>query len=92
MEGAFVIAGFSFSGNAANAGMMFVSLKSSDQRRGKGHTVTAVVADLSPKLGALALAPNGGTVYAFPAAGCLGLGTYGGFEFMLQDRGAHTLV
>ena len=91
VEGAFVIAGFSFSGNAANAGMMFVSLKSSDQRRGKGHTVTAVVADLSPKLGALALAPNGGTVYAFQPPAVWGLGTYGGFEFMLQDRGAHTL-
>jgi len=90
--GAFTVAGFSFSGSAANAGMMFVSLKPSDQRRGKGHTVTDVLADLSPKLGALALAPNGGTVYAFQPPAVWGLGTYGGFEFMLQDRGTHSLT
>ena len=42
--------GFSFSGAASNSGMMFVSTKPSDQRRGKGHSTADIVADLSPKL------------------------------------------
>ena len=38
MAGAFSIMGFSFAGNASNAGLMFISTKPArDQRRGKGH-------------------------------------------------------
>jgi len=44
---------------------MFVSTKPSDQRRGKGHSAADIVADLSPKLGSLLFAPNGGLVAMF---------------------------
>jgi HAE1 family hydrophobic/amphiphilic exporter-1 len=90
--GAFSIMGFSFSGGASNAGMMFVSLKPSDQRRGKGHSVSEIVAGLSPKLRSLMFAPNGGTVAIFQPPAVDGVGSFGGFTFMLQDQGMNTLT
>ncbi len=54
--------GFSFSGSASNAGMMFIDTKPAEQRRGKGHSAADIVADLSPKLQSLMFAPNGGLV------------------------------
>jgi HAE1 family hydrophobic/amphiphilic exporter-1 len=89
--GAFSVMGFSFSGSASNAGMMFVSTKPSDQRRGKGHSTADIVADLSPKLQSLMFAPNGGLVAIFEPPAVSGVGSYGGFQFMLQDQGANTL-
>ena len=65
IAGAFSVMGFSFSGSASNAGMMFVATKPSDQRRGKGHSAADIVADLSPKLQMLMFAPNGGLVAMF---------------------------
>ena len=90
--GAFSIMGFSFSGAASNAGMMFVSLKPSDQRRGKGHSVSEIVAGLSPQLRSLMFAPNGGTVAIFQPPTVDGVGSFGGFTFMLQDQGMNTLT
>ena len=89
--GAFSIMGFSFAGEASNAGMMFVNLRPSDQRRGKGHSTADVVADVSPKLMSLMFAPNGGLVAAFEPPAVQGVGSYGGFQFMLQDQGNNTL-
>ena len=92
VQGAFSVMGFSFSGNASNAGMMFVSTKPSDQRRGKGHSASDIVADLSPKLMSLMFAPNGGLVAMFQPPAVQGVGSYGGFQFMLQDQGKNTLT
>src|ERR1035438_2969487 len=89
--GAFSVMGFSFSGPAAHAGIMFVSTKPADQRRGKGHTTADIVADLSPKLMSLMFAPNGGLVAMFEPPAVSGVGSYGGFQFMLLDQGANTL-
>ncbi len=89
--GAFSIMGFSFSGASSNAGLMFISTKPADQRRGKGHTAADIVADLSPKLGSLLFAPNGGLVAVIQPPAVSGVGSYGGFQFMLQDTGANTL-
>jgi HAE1 family hydrophobic/amphiphilic exporter-1 len=91
VEGAFEIIGFNFSGDAPNAGMMFVSMKPADQRRGKGHSTADIVADLSPKLQALMFMPNGGLVSMFQPPAVQGVGSYGGFQFMLQDQGNNTL-
>ena len=52
--------GFSFSGSASNAGMMFISTKPAKERRGKGHSAADIVADLTPKLRSLMFQPNGG--------------------------------
>ena len=89
--GAFSVMGFSFSGEASNAGMMFISTKPSDQRRAKGHSAADIVADLSPKLGSLMFAPNGGLVAVIQPPAVQGVGSFGGFQFMLQDTGANTL-
>jgi HAE1 family hydrophobic/amphiphilic exporter-1 len=91
-EGSFSVAGYSMTGSSSNAGMMFVALKPQEQRRGKGHKASDVVAALSPKLGSLLFAPNGGLVAVFEPPAVWGLGTYGGFEFMLQDQGKNTLA
>jgi len=83
--------GFSLAGSASNAGMMFISTTPSDQRRGKGHSTADIVADLTPKLGSLMFAPNGGLVAIFQPPAVAGVGSYGGFQFMLQDQGNNTL-
>ncbi len=49
IAGAFSIMGFSFTGNASNAGLMFISTKPAKDRRGKGHSAADIVADLSPE-------------------------------------------
>ncbi len=89
--GAFSVVGFSFSGAASNSGLMFVDTKPSDQRRGKGHSAADIVADLSPKLQSLMFAPNGGLVAMFEPPAVSGVGSFGGFQFMLQDQGNNTL-
>ena len=91
VAGAFNIVGYSFSGSASNAGLMFLNLRPSAERRAKGHTAADIVADLSPKLGRLMLAPNGGIVAIFQPPAVSGVGSYGGFQFMLQDQGGNTL-
>ena len=89
--GSFAIMGFGVSGGAANQGLMFVSTKPSDQRRGKGHSAADIVADLSPKLGSLLFAPNGGLVAMFEPPAVQGIGSFGGFQFELQDSGGNTI-
>ncbi|MGA7110198.1 MAG: efflux RND transporter permease subunit [Terracidiphilus sp.] len=91
IQGAFSIMGFSFSGGASNAGLMFISTKPADQRRGKGHSTADIVADLSPKLFSLMFAPNGGLVAVIQPPAVNGVGSYGGFQFVLQDSGGNTL-
>jgi hydrophobic/amphiphilic exporter-1 (mainly G- bacteria), HAE1 family len=89
--GAFSIIGFSFAGNASNAGMMFISTKPAGERRGKGHSAADIVADLTPKLGGLMFQPDGGMVFVIQPPAVSGVGSYGGFTFMLQDTGVNTL-
>jgi HAE1 family hydrophobic/amphiphilic exporter-1 len=91
VAGAFSVMGFSFSGPSSNAGMMFVATKPADQRRGKGHSAADIVADLGPKLQMLMFAPNGGLVMMVQPPAVSGVGSFGGFQFMLQDQGANTL-
>ncbi len=92
IQGAFSVMGFSMSGGGSNSGMMFVNTKPADQRRGKGHSTADIVADLSPKLASLMFAPNGGMVAIFQPPAVQGVGSYGGFQFMLQDQGNNTLA
>jgi HAE1 family hydrophobic/amphiphilic exporter-1 len=87
IEGSFAITGFSQSGAAPNAGMMFANLRPSDERRAKGHSAADIVADLTPKL----FMVPGGNVAIFQPPAVQGLGSFGGFQFLLQDQGANTL-
>jgi len=91
IAGAFSVMGFSFSGAAANQGMMFVATKPSDQRRGKGHSASDIVRDLAPKLQSLMFAKDGGLVAIIQPPAVNGIGSYGGFQFVLQDTGVNKL-
>lgn len=92
IAGGFAVIGFSFSGASSNAGMMFVATKPADQRRGKGHSAKDIVARINPKLQALMFAPNGGVVAMIEPPAVQGVGSVGGFQFMLQDRGQNTIT
>ena len=92
VQGSFSVMGFSMAGSASNAGMMFLNLKNSKDRRGAGHSAADVAKDLSQKLGGLMFAPNGGLVAVFQPPAVSGVGSYGGFQFMLQDEGSNTIT
>jgi HAE1 family hydrophobic/amphiphilic exporter-1 len=92
IAGAFSVMGYSMSGGSSNQGMMFISTRPSDQRRSKGHSTADIVARLSPRLQSLMFAPNGGLVAMFEPPAVQGVGSYGGFQFMLQDQGGNTLA
>src|ERR1039457_2753115 len=55
-------------------------------------SAVALVARLAPKMNMLALAPNGGIVAAMQPPAVQGVGSYGGFQFMLQDQGKNPLA
>ncbi|HVU49030.1 MAG TPA: efflux RND transporter permease subunit [Terracidiphilus sp.] len=90
VAGLFSVSGFSLSGSAANAGLMFVSTKAARGVK-TGHSTADVLASISPKLAQLLFIPNGGLVAAFQPPAVQGVGSYGGFQFKLQDQGANTL-
>ncbi len=87
IEGAFAISGFSLAGAAPNNGIMFINLRPSDQRRGKGDSAAEIVRDLGPQL----MAIPGALVVAFQPPAIQGIGSFGGFQFELQDQGRNTL-
>lgn len=90
INGLFSVVGFSTAGSASNAAMIFASTSTAGS--GKSSTPAAIVADLSPKLQRLMLAPNGGVVAIFQPPAVQGLGNFGGFQFMLLDEGGNTLT
>ena len=87
VEGAFAVTGFSFSGASPNNGMIFANLRTSDERKGPGHSAAEIAHRLTPQL---VMVP-GGTVSVFQPPAVQGLGTFGGFQFLLQDSGQDTL-
>ncbi|MGO9862370.1 MAG: efflux RND transporter permease subunit [Terriglobales bacterium] len=87
IEDTFAISGFSFSGSAPNAGLVFLSLRPYSQRKGQDHTAGAIINRLrGPFFGI-----SGALVIPFEPPAVQGLGTFGGFQFELLDQGAHTL-
>jgi HAE1 family hydrophobic/amphiphilic exporter-1 len=85
-QGTFSVAGFSFAGAAANQGLIFVPLKSYSQRKGEAHSAKAIVNRVRPML----FGVSGAIVFATLPPPIQGLGQFGGFQFVLQDLGAHT--
>jgi hydrophobic/amphiphilic exporter-1 (mainly G- bacteria), HAE1 family len=83
----FSVAGFGFSGAAANQGIIFVSLRPYSQRKGEEHTAAAIVNRVRPQL----LGVSGAIVFATLPPAVQGLGQFGGFQFMVQDQAAHRL-
>jgi HAE1 family hydrophobic/amphiphilic exporter-1 len=85
--GSFAIGGFSFSGNAPNYGMIFSALTDYDKRRGKGHSAAELVASLRQKLFMI----PGALIVPLEPPAISGIGSFGGFQFELQDLGGNTL-
>ncbi|HUQ49771.1 MAG TPA: efflux RND transporter permease subunit, partial [Terriglobales bacterium] len=82
----FGVAGFSFVGSAPNRGIVFASLKPFNQRKGKGHTADQILARLRGPLFGI----SGAMVIPFSPPAVQGLGTFGGFQYVLQDQGGHS--
>jgi len=92
IAGAFQVVGFSFSGASSNAGMMFISTRPANERKGIGHGAADIVARLSPRLSMLMFAPNGGLVALIQPPAVSGVGAYGGFQFVLEDSGKNSIT
>ena len=87
VEGSFAITGFSFSGSAPNYGIIFSNLKPVGDRKGKGQSAAEIVDGLRGKL----MTIPGGLVIPFEPPAIEGIGSFGGFQFELQDIGGNTL-
>jgi HAE1 family hydrophobic/amphiphilic exporter-1 len=79
---AFSVVGFSFSGAAPNNGLIFTRLKGYDERKGKDHSLAAV---LSRVRGPMMAIPDG-LVIPFAPPGIQGLSVFGGFQYELLDQ------
>jgi multidrug efflux pump len=66
-----------------NSGTVFVSLKDFEERQEPGMSVTDVIASVAPRLQAI----QEGIALPIQPPSIPGLGTQGGFEFWLQNRG-----
>jgi len=86
--GTFAVPGFSLSGgSSSNYGLIFAPVKPIDDRKGKGHAVSDIVARVAPKL----FGVPGAIVVPFEPPAISGIGSFGGFQFELQDLGRNTL-
>ncbi len=90
VESVFTVNGFSFSGQAQNAGLAFISLKPWDQRSGKENSVEAVIARATRAFSQI----RDGLVFPFNMPAIIELGTATGFDFELIDQGGlgHTAL
>ncbi len=85
VESSVAFPGLSINGftNAPNAGIVFFTLKSFDERRGKGLSGPEIAMKINQQLGAIGDA----IIMVFPPPPVNGLGTIGGFKLFVQDRG-----
>jgi multidrug efflux pump len=86
VESAVEFPGLSVNGftNSSSAGIVFVTLKPFDQRKGKALSAGAIAGSLNQKYAGI----KGSFIAVFPPPPVLGLGTLGGFKLQLEDRGA----
>ena len=85
----FSVGGFSFSGATPNNGLIFITLKPWEQRRGANQSLQAIIGGVLPKPVGLfpkMLEIQEATVIPFNLPAINGVGNFGGFEFHLQDR------
>ncbi|AKE60305.1 multidrug transporter [Citrobacter amalonaticus Y19] len=83
VESVFTVNGFSFSGQAQNAGLAFISLKPWDERSGKENSVEAVIARATHAFSQI----TDGQIFPFNMPAIIELGTATGFDFELIDQG-----
>jgi HAE1 family hydrophobic/amphiphilic exporter-1 len=88
VTGLFTVGGFSLLGSGPNYGVLFVSLRPWDEREEKEQSVAALVARLQGPVAAI----PGARALVFQPPSIRGVGSVGGFEFVLEDQsGTHTL-
>ena len=85
VENVFIASGFSFAGTGNNMGVAFIGLKDWKYRQGPGQDVNSVVKRSMAFFGSMREA----VAVSFAPPAVLELGTSGGFDFYLQDRGNH---
>jgi HAE1 family hydrophobic/amphiphilic exporter-1 len=89
--GTFSVMGFSLAGGSSpNSGLIFAPLKPVDERtkKGSGHDAHSIVTRVAPQL----FGVPGGIAFAAEPPAIAGIGTVGGFQFMLQDGGRNTFA
>jgi HAE1 family hydrophobic/amphiphilic exporter-1 len=82
IRGMFAIGGFSQQGNGPNIGQVFAMLKPWEERPGKEHSVAAVVERLRRPFSQIGAA----RVLPFQPPAIRGVGSVGGFQFVVEDR------
>jgi HAE1 family hydrophobic/amphiphilic exporter-1 len=89
VESCTTAAGFSLLSQSFNSysAFLWVTLKDWDKRTKPEESYDAVKANLSRKLSGL----SRGVAFAFPPPAIQGVGTAGGFTFVLEDRSGHDL-
>ncbi len=84
VEDAIAFPGLSINGftNSPNAGIVFVTLKPFDERKGKALSGNALTEQLNAKFGAI----QDANVAVFAPPPVMGLGQIGGFKIQIEDR------
>jgi HAE1 family hydrophobic/amphiphilic exporter-1 len=82
VESVFSIAGFSFSGNAPNQGLIFTLLKPFDEREAPEKRIQGLL----PKIRGMLFGIQDGLVFAFAPPAINGLGNFGGFTMEVLDQ------
>jgi hydrophobic/amphiphilic exporter-1 (mainly G- bacteria), HAE1 family len=86
VQNIFVIVGSGVAGAASNQGVIYAKLQDYSKRKGESHSANAVVDRLRSQLVSI----SGAIVLPFLPPAVNGLGQLGGFQFEVQDQGAHT--
>ncbi|HUY40527.1 MAG TPA: efflux RND transporter permease subunit [Candidatus Dormibacteraeota bacterium] len=79
----FNVGGFSFGGSAPNFGLIFVRLKPWSERPGYAHSLDYLLAGWDAQFARI----PGGTIIGFDPPAINGIGSFGGFQFELEDQG-----
>ncbi|WP_315140714.1 efflux RND transporter permease subunit [Achromobacter marplatensis] len=86
VQSAIAFPGLSINGftNSSSAGIVFVTLKPFDERKGAALSGNAIAASLNQKFATI----QDSFIAVFPPPPVMGLGTLGGFKLQLEDRAA----
>jgi multidrug efflux pump len=86
VQSAIAFPGLSINGftNSSSAGIVFVTLKPFDERKGASLSGNAIAASLNQKFATI----QDSFIAVFPPPPVMGLGTLGGFKLQLEDRAA----
>ena len=82
IAGTFSVGGFSFAGNGPNKGMLFAALYPMEHRPGEEHATRSVINRIRMDL----MGIPGAMVLPFEPPAIRGVGSFGGFQFEIQEE------